>query len=54
MKGDQLTVKLNGKTVNEVDLKATPQLKDRPEKGFIGFQDHGLPLSLRNIRVRRL
>jgi hypothetical protein len=54
VKGDQLTVKLNGKTVNEVDLKATPQLKDRPEKGFIGFQDHGLPLSLRNIRVRRL
>lgn len=54
VKGDKLTVTLNGKEVNEVDLKATPQLKDRPEKGFIGFQDHGLPLSLRNIRVRRL
>ena len=54
VKGPKLTVKLNGKTVNEVTLGDVPSLKGRPEKGYIGFQDHGLPLSLRNIRVREL
>lgn len=52
-KGDKLTVVLNGVVVNEVDLN-NPKLKDRPKVGSIGFQDHGLPLSLRNIRVRDL
>lgn len=50
-KGDRLTVVLNGETVNEVDLN-DPKLKGRPKVGSIGFQDHALPLALRNIRVR--
>jgi hypothetical protein len=54
VEGDALTVSLNGEKVNEVDLSKNPQLKDRPKSGLIGFQDHGLPLSLRNIRVREL
>ncbi len=52
-KNDKLTVVLNGVTVNEVDL-STAKVKDRPKVGNIGFQDHALPLSLRNIRVREL
>ena len=52
-KGDKLTVILNGETVNEVDL-ASDKLKGRPKTGAIGFQDHGLPLSLRTIRIRKL
>lgn len=52
-KGDKLTVVLNGETVNEVDL-AGPKLKGRPKTGAIGFQDHGLPLSLRNVKIRKL
>jgi hypothetical protein len=52
-RGDKLTVKLNGEVVNEVDL-TIPALKGRPETGFLGFQDHALPLSLRKIRVREL
>ncbi|MBW3543661.1 MAG: DUF1080 domain-containing protein [Planctomycetes bacterium] len=52
--GDKLTVRLNGETVNKVNLKEQPRLKDRPEKGYIGFQDHSLPLALRNIRIRDL
>lgn len=52
-KGPDLTVKLNGEVVNEVRLDH-PKLKDRPPTGYIGFQDHGLPLALRKIRVRRL
>jgi 3-keto-disaccharide hydrolase len=49
----KLIVKLNGETVNEVDL-TQGKLATRPKTGNIGFQDHGLPLSLRNIRVREL
>jgi len=53
VKGDRLTVKLNGQVVNEVDLKSG-RLKNRPDSGYIGFQDHALPLGLRNIRLREL
>ncbi|OWK43919.1 3-keto-disaccharide hydrolase [Fimbriiglobus ruber] len=52
-KNDQLTVVLNGVTVNELNL-ADSKVKDRPKVGNIGFQDHGLPLSLRNIKIREL
>ena len=51
--GGKLTVKLNGQVVNKVDL-SDPRLQGRPAKGYIGFQDHGLPLKLRNIRIREL
>jgi hypothetical protein len=52
-KGNKLTVRLNGEVVNEVDLD-NEKLKSRPKSGAIGFQDHGLPLWLRNIRIREL
>ncbi len=52
-KGNDLTVKLNGVVVNTLKLD-NPRLKGRPASGFIGFQDHALPLSLRNIRIREL
>jgi hypothetical protein len=52
-KGDRLTVVLNGETVNELNL-AESKVKDRPRVGAIGFQDHGLPLMLRNIKIREL
>lgn len=48
---DRLTVQLNGETVNEVDLE-DPKLAGRPDQGYIGFQDHSLPLQLRNIRIQ--
>jgi hypothetical protein len=50
-KAGKLTVALNGQTVNKVDL-TQKQLRDRPETGWVGFQDHGLPLRLRNVRIR--
>ena len=53
VKGDTLTIVLNGEKVNEVDLK-NDKLKNRPATGAIGFQDHGLPLSLRNIKIKKL
>ena len=52
-KGRAVTVRLNGEVVNELSLDHA-RLKDRPPTGFIGFQDHGLPLALRKIRIRAL
>jgi hypothetical protein len=52
-KGGKVTVILNGETVNEPSLDH-PTIKDRQASGYIGFQDHGLPLWFRNIRVREL
>jgi hypothetical protein len=46
-------VKLNGELVNEVNL-ADPKLANRPKEGKIGFQDHGLPLAIRNIKIKEL
>jgi hypothetical protein len=53
VKGSKVTVELNGVVVNDVSLDYKT-IKDRPPTGYIGFQDHGLPLWLRNIKVREL
>jgi hypothetical protein len=50
--GGKLVVTLNGEVVNEVALDAGA-LAARPKTGGIGFQDHGLPLKLRNFRIVR-
>ena len=50
-KGGRLTVKLNEEVVNDLKLDH-PKIKNRPASGFIGFQDHALPLALRKIRIR--
>ena len=46
-----VTVTLNGVQVNQAKL-THPRLKTKPKQGFIGFQDHGIPFWLRNIRIR--
>lgn len=52
-KTNQLTVILNGEVVNQVDL-SQGELGKRPAKGYIGFQDHALPLKLKNIVIKEL
>lgn len=52
-KGNKVTVTLNGEVVNEATLDSRT-IKDRPATGYVGFQDHGLPLALRNIHVQEL
>src|SRR5262245_6780179 len=53
VKEGRVKVELNGQVVNAVSL-SEGKIKDRPPKGYVGFQDHGLPLWLRNIRLREL
>jgi hypothetical protein len=53
VKDNKVTVKLNGEVVNELPLDHE-KIKTRPDTGFIGFQDHALPISLRKMRIREL
>ncbi|MBM3878424.1 MAG: DUF1080 domain-containing protein [Verrucomicrobia bacterium] len=50
----KIVVMLNDVNVNAHDLSGGGQLARRPRTGWIGFQDHGLPIALRNIRLREL
>ncbi|MFG0331759.1 MAG: DUF1080 domain-containing protein [Maioricimonas sp. JB049] len=50
---DKIVVMLNGVNVNAHDLGPGGRLSERPRTGWIGFQDHGLPMSLQNIRIRK-
>ncbi|MEX0715337.1 MAG: DUF1080 domain-containing protein [Planctomycetaceae bacterium] len=52
VKENKLTVKLNGEVVNELDL-TKGAVASRPAEGYLGFQDHGVPMALRNIKVRK-
>jgi len=49
MRGDRLTVVLNGKTVIE-----NAQLPGVPAKGRIALQHHGAPIQFANLFIRRL
>ena len=49
---NKIVVMLNGVNVNAHDMRSGGQLSQRPRIGWIGFQDHALPISLRNIRIR--
>jgi hypothetical protein len=68
-KGPKITVELNGERTAEVDLdqwtetgknpdgsknKFKRPVKDFARTGYIGLQDHGLPVWYRNIRIKRL
>jgi hypothetical protein len=52
-KGSNMKVELNGEQIIDVDLSETP-MKDRPLEGYISLQDHGLPISFRNIRIQEI
>jgi len=53
LKGDHLTVVLNGEQIIDLDL-STSAMKDRPAKGHISFQDEGKPIWYRNVRIKEL
>ena len=51
--GNHLTVVLNGEQIQDLDLSKTG-LKDRPAKGYIGFQDEAKRIWYRNVRIKEL
>lgn len=48
-----MVVILNGEKIQDLQLNETP-VKDRPLTGYINIQDHGLPMEVRNIRIKEL
>ena len=51
--GNHLLVVFNGQQI--IDLKMNQKTgRDQPLAGYIGLQDHGLPLEFRNIEIRDL
>jgi hypothetical protein len=50
---NRMKVKLNGEQIIDLDLSVSA-VSDRPMSGYIGLQDHGLPLWFRNIRIKEL
>ena len=56
LKGNLLTVELNGKTVQkDLDLsEAKPKDKDLAATGKIAIQDHGQKFWVRNLKIKRL
>ncbi len=55
MKGNQLTVVLNGEVVQDIDLaEKKPKDKTLVASGKICIQDHGQPFTVRNLRVKKL
>ncbi|MBL7154177.1 MAG: DUF1080 domain-containing protein [Phycisphaerae bacterium] len=62
-KGNKITVKLNGETIVDKDIKeaSTPQTMDKRnhpgllnKKGYIAFCGHGDKLAFRNLRIKEL
>ncbi len=53
LKGGHLVVVLNGEQIQDLDLAKT-DLKDRPAKGHISFQDEGKRIWYRNVRIKEL
>ncbi|MBM4034493.1 MAG: DUF1080 domain-containing protein [Planctomycetes bacterium] len=49
--GTRLKVEMNGEQIIDLDLAKSP-LKGRPLEGYIGFQDEGLPVWYRNVRIK--
>ena len=53
LEGNHLHVVLNGEPIIDLMLNET-DLKDRPAKGYISFQDEGKPIWYRNVRIKEL
>jgi hypothetical protein len=51
--GTRLKVEFNGEQIIDLELDKSP-LKNRPAEGYIGFQDEGLPVWYRNVRIKEL
>jgi hypothetical protein len=52
-RGRKVMVYVNGEKVVDANIDKTP-LKNRPDRGYIALQDHGLPMTFRNVEIKTL
>ena len=50
----KLKVWHNGLMVHDIDLEDVPHVKGHPTKGFVGLQDHGLPVFYRGLAIKEI
>jgi len=53
LNGSQLKVILNGDLIQDLDLSQSA-MKDRPNEGYISFQDEAKRIWYRNVRIKEL
>jgi len=53
VQNERLTVILNGEQIHDLKLDES-EMKDRPAKGYIGFQDEAKRVWYRNVRIKEL
>jgi hypothetical protein len=53
LKNNRLKVTLNGEQIQDLDLSKT-DMRDRPAKGYISFQDEAKNIWYRNVRIKEL
>lgn len=50
--GPHITIRINGRTVQDWSMDEVPELQNRLRHGYIGLQDHGGPAWFRDIRIK--
>jgi len=53
LQGKRLKVEMNGEQIHDLELDKSA-IKDRPDEGFLGFQDEAKPVWYRNVRIKEL
>lgn len=53
VKNKRLTVVLNGERIVDIDL-STSAMKDRPEEGYISFQDEAKRVWYMNVKMKEM
>jgi hypothetical protein len=53
-RGRHVTVVVNGVTAIDLDMDTIESMRDVPNEGYIGLQNHGDPVEFRNVKIREL
>ncbi|HZZ70733.1 MAG TPA: DUF1080 domain-containing protein [Pirellulales bacterium] len=53
-RGPRIKVKLNGRTVQDIDQTTMAEIKDKPLSGSISLQNHGHKIEFRSVRIKDL
>lgn len=50
--GPKIVIQVNGRKVQDVDQSKVAEIKDKPLCGYVCLQNHGSPITFRNLQLR--